>query len=463
MMQDPTVYFTLKEFYQAVKSDCRVIGHLIASNDHQGDSIIDGDRGDAEMIMKAINSYDKIKSVTYCKGSSISSNVGNDVFLRLKLDDGSKITQDISYLKPKYLAKYMDRAPFGDLETQTTVIDENVRTAYQTEMENVEFLVGGKFSPSIIDNTYVINNYLPDFFKRIHLEVSDLFGGDGFVFSPYRLNVYGPGGFFKPHVDTPKNADMIGTLVLILPSEYTGGELIVSHNGDSTTYDFSDKNSIHWVTFFSDCVHEVKPITSGYRASITFNIVKHKSRHSSKNSVIHPEYSHYGPLKRTKYNNFGDIIVGTTDMYNYEILSSIANNQYDRIGIILSHNYTPDGLNPDNLKGYDKFLYDHINSEYSCKLSTVLIYHNEEESYDGDLEYRSKIYQLDVSDWPYYYEHRKINPDPEPLDSDYDFISFAGLGRIIERREQKAAFTGNQSEYGYDCRTYFSAAILIDK
>ena len=36
---------------------------------------------------------------------------------------------------------------------------------------------------------------------------------------PYKLNVYGPGGFFKGHVDTPTNSKkMIGTLVVALPS-----------------------------------------------------------------------------------------------------------------------------------------------------------------------------------------------------------------------------------------------------
>jgi hypothetical protein len=33
------------------------------------------------------------------------------------------------------------------------------------------------------------------------------------LLKPYKLNIYGPGGFFKGHVDTPTNPEqMIGTL-----------------------------------------------------------------------------------------------------------------------------------------------------------------------------------------------------------------------------------------------------------
>ena len=41
---------------------------------------------------------------------------------------------------------------------------------------------------------------------------------------PYKLNVYGPGGFFKPHVDTPTDTEkMVGTVVVCWPSKFSGG------------------------------------------------------------------------------------------------------------------------------------------------------------------------------------------------------------------------------------------------
>jgi hypothetical protein len=39
----------------------------------------------------------------------------------------------------------------------------------------------------------------------------------------YKLNMYSaPSGKFKPHVDTPRNKDQIGSLVICLPLAHQG-------------------------------------------------------------------------------------------------------------------------------------------------------------------------------------------------------------------------------------------------
>jgi predicted 2-oxoglutarate/Fe(II)-dependent dioxygenase YbiX len=43
--------------------------------------------------------------------------------------------------------------------------------------------------------------------------------------------LYEKGGFFKPHRDTEKEDKMFATLIIQLPTEYEGGQLIVNHNG----------------------------------------------------------------------------------------------------------------------------------------------------------------------------------------------------------------------------------------
>ena len=65
---------------------------------------------------------------------------------------------------------------------------------------------------------------------------------------------------------------MVGTLVVSLPSAHTGGELIVEHGGESVTYQTS-KQDLSFVAFYADCRHEVKPVTSGYRVTLTFNLL----------------------------------------------------------------------------------------------------------------------------------------------------------------------------------------------
>ena len=48
-----------------------------------------------------------------------------------------------------------------------------------------------------------------------------------------KLNVYTERGFFKEHKDTPRANNFIGTLVLVLPSAFEGGELIVQNTNAS--------------------------------------------------------------------------------------------------------------------------------------------------------------------------------------------------------------------------------------
>ncbi|WVQ82676.1 hypothetical protein IAT38_004808 [Cryptococcus sp. DSM 104549] len=76
-----------------------------------------------------------------------------------------------------------------------------------------------------------------------------------------KLNAYGEGGLFKPHRDTPKGDTRIGTLMLCLPSEFTGGELVVRHKDTDVTFDWATKSKtdISWGFLFSDCEHEVLP------------------------------------------------------------------------------------------------------------------------------------------------------------------------------------------------------------
>ncbi|KAH7381399.1 hypothetical protein DE146DRAFT_773172 [Phaeosphaeria sp. MPI-PUGE-AT-0046c] len=90
----------------------------------------------------------------------------------------------------------------------------------------------------------------------------------------YKLNIYqAPSGFFKPHVDTPRSELQFGSLVVCLPCEHEGGQLIVRHQGHTTTFDWSDEpNDIKWAAFYSDCEHEVLEVTSGHRITLTYNL-----------------------------------------------------------------------------------------------------------------------------------------------------------------------------------------------
>jgi hypothetical protein len=88
----------------------------------------------------------------------------------------------------------------------------------------------------------------------------------------HAMLVYGKGQFFLPHQDSEKDDAMVGTLVVSLPSAHTGGELAVEHCGESVTYR-APKEHLSFVAFYADCRHQVKPVKSGHRVTLTLNLL----------------------------------------------------------------------------------------------------------------------------------------------------------------------------------------------
>jgi hypothetical protein len=88
----------------------------------------------------------------------------------------------------------------------------------------------------------------------------------------------GKGSFFKPHVDTPRGEKMFGSLVVVFPTPHEGGALFLRHRGHEWIFDSAkalagvNQPTIGYVAFFSDIEHEVAPVTSGHRITLTYNL-----------------------------------------------------------------------------------------------------------------------------------------------------------------------------------------------
>lgn len=80
---------------------------------------------------------------------------------------------------------------------------------------------------------------------------------------------------FKPHKDSEKAEGMFGTMVICLPSPHQGGDVLVSMGGKTET--MSTAASSEWecsfLAWYSDVVHEVKPVQSGHRVVLTYNLI----------------------------------------------------------------------------------------------------------------------------------------------------------------------------------------------
>ncbi len=98
----------------------------------------------------------------------------------------------------------------------------------------------------------------------------------------HSLNVYGRGGHFVAHKDTPREPSVFGTLVVCLPLDFRGGQLIVEQ-ASRATFDWEqrsyfatvhdpDVQRIRWAAFFGDVDHRIETVTSGCRATLTYEL-----------------------------------------------------------------------------------------------------------------------------------------------------------------------------------------------
>lgn len=85
------------------------------------------------------------------------------------------------------------------------------------------------------------------------------------------------GSFFKAHKDTPRADNMFASLVIVFATPHDGGALVLRHKDEEWTFDSAkelaaSKSSVGFVAFYSDVEHEVMPVTSGYRVTLTYNL-----------------------------------------------------------------------------------------------------------------------------------------------------------------------------------------------
>jgi len=155
-------------------------------------------------------------------------------------------------------------APFG--KGRKTKYDRAVRDALQIKAE------GGAFSVLHFDPAAA--GILEQIRRELTPQVPDAPTAE-----LYNLNIYAAGGHFAPHKDTPRGSDMLGTLVVCLPSQFSNGAFVVKHHGIFQTYDWAraireqaEPARIHWAAFFGDVDHQIEEVWGGLRVTLTYLI-----------------------------------------------------------------------------------------------------------------------------------------------------------------------------------------------
>lgn len=197
-------------------------------------------------------------------GKFLSLHTTEFQFPGLEVNGLGEIAYPINEMQAKALIQVAQKAPFG--KGGETIVDSTVRSTCEIDAKQLSF--NGKRWNIFLDK--IINKIKPDLGLEDYTISAHL----------YKMLIYEKGDFFLPHKDSEKEKGMFGTLVINLPSKYTGGELVVSFEGVEVVADFAEDSGdfkISYAAFYADCDHEIKLLTSGYRICLVYNLVQQKS------------------------------------------------------------------------------------------------------------------------------------------------------------------------------------------
>ncbi|MCB9678192.1 MAG: 2OG-Fe(II) oxygenase [Alphaproteobacteria bacterium] len=204
-------------------------------------------------------------------------------------------------------------APYG--RGPDTLLDPDVRRCHQIDASHVE-----------------LDPHLMERVRDIARAAAEGLGLEGPVDANlYKLLLYGAGDFFVPHRDTEKEPGMFATLIVALPGDFTGGELRIEHEGVEREVQLhAPPHELAWVAFYADCRHEVRPLTSGARAVLVFNLVR--------------QHAPTAPLS----------LQPVVQALREPLARWAAGVGPDKLVFLLDHRYTPAELAWNRLKGRDQ-------------------------------------------------------------------------------------------------------------
>ena len=171
---------------------------------------------------------------------------------------------------------------------------------------------------------------------------------------------------------------MFATIVVVLPSQFTGGAVHVSHGGLSKVYDCSPTSATQTtvLAWYTDVKHEVKPITSGFRLALSYNLL------------------HTGTSLRPALSTNTDTLEALRDL----LQAWKERGRPKKLVYLLSYKYSKANLRGSALKGADAHkvaLLDPLAKEYGFGLGlATLVFHesgfpsNSGYGYTGDARRR---------------------------------------------------------------------------
>ncbi|SUA79502.1 Uncharacterised protein [Nocardia otitidiscaviarum] len=263
-------------------------------------------------------------------GSFAAQHTGSAENLVIEVEGVGRLELPVTPNQARRLCEVARPARYGLREQ--TLLDANVRDTWEVPRERVA-IDEGRWHKTLLPLLATLRAELglvPDCELAAEL---------------HSMLVYEPGQFFQRHQDSEKTEGMIGTLVVTLPSAFTGGELVIDQQG-ARVVDRGSPERLSVVAFYSDCEHEVLPVAAGYRITLTYNLMaKGRTGPESTDFARHPSVALLAEQLRAHF---------TTPI---ESAASSFRRSTPRpprqLVYLMDHQYSQNGFGWDRLKGSD--------------------------------------------------------------------------------------------------------------
>ncbi|WP_165233484.1 2OG-Fe(II) oxygenase [Aquisphaera insulae] len=300
---------------------------------------------------------------TFCASGRLPA-----TFPGLKVEGVGPVALPLEKAQATALKKAAHQAPYG--KGTETVVDTKVRRVWEIDAEHVK-LTNPEWAAILVDAVKAAKTELGLDRQKLSAHL-------------YKLLLYEKGSFFLPHRDGEKLDRMVATLIIALPSEHKGGELVVRHDGREQVVNFAPDSSFQtqFAAFYADCEHEVRPVTEGFRLALVYNLTLEATKAKSKSKAT---------IKAPRNSDHVAEITPLLAAWARERQTSRAREDGEsdpsKLAILLDHKYSKAGLTYETLKGADRARADVLFAaarEAGCDASLALVTYWESGAAEGE-------------------------------------------------------------------------------
>ena len=297
------------------------------------------------------------------------------------------------YVDVDKICELANPALFG--KGSETVYDETVRKAFDVTADRIKIIEKESFLKEV---NYNFGNIIPSDKK--------------FRYELYKMHVYKEGGKFTRHKDTIHAPNHYATLVISVPTDFQGGELLLYENKNDETplteckfkeYLYKENS----VIFLTDVEHEVLEVKSGTRVVMQYDVYledkddakedKDKENEEEEDDEYEDEEedcdgsecfydrSNKSYLSSKKYVE--ELNVNADELLLEQVENFMLSHPNDEICFLLSREY-PLSVSLKYLKEGDKKLYDILSSKYLIEIGYVVNHYFSD--YDGSYDYETR-------------------------------------------------------------------------